>query len=207
MLFLLKGIILGLSIAAPVGPIGILCIRRTLANGMGIDFISGLGAATADALYGLIAALGISVVSVFLLDHQVYLRLSGGLFLLYLGFATFRSIPVEVSATAHENVKGFLGAYISTVFLTITNPMTILSFAAVFAGLGSDDKAGDYLSSVLLVVGVFSGSTLWWFILSGMVSALRQKFDKKRLRWVNRISGLIISGFGIFSLISIIATK
>jgi len=206
-LFLLKGIILGLSIAAPVGPIGVLCIRRTLANGMGIGFISGLGAATADAIYGFIAALGISVVAVFLLDHQIYLRLIGGIFLLYLGYTTFRSIPAEISANAPISTGGLIGAYVSTVFLTLTNPMTILSFAAVFAGLGSGDKTGGYMASFFLVIGVFLGSALWWFILSGMVSVLRNKFDKKRLHWVNRFSGITIAGFGMFSLITIVVTR
>jgi len=201
MLFLIKGIILGFSIAAPVGPIGLLCIRRTLANGMGNGFISGLGAATADALYGFIAALGISTVSIFLVDHQSYLRLIGGVFLLYLGYTTFKSMPAEVAANASG--EGLIGAYASTLFLTITNPMTIMSFAAVFAGLGLGATGENYISSFFLIIGVFIGSMLWWLILSGMVTVLRHNLDGKRLQLVNQLSGLIITGFGIFSLISI----
>jgi threonine/homoserine/homoserine lactone efflux protein len=201
MLFLVKGIILGFSIAAPVGPIGLLCIRRTLANGMGNGFISGLGAATADALYGFIAALGISAVSIFLVDHQSYLRLIGGVFLLYLGYTTFKSMPAEVAANASG--EGLIGAYVSTLFLTITNPMTIMSFAAVFAGLGIGATGENYISSFFLIIGVFIGSMLWWLILSGMVTMLRHNLDGKRLKLVNQLSGLIITGFGIFSLISI----
>ena len=201
MLFLVKGIILGFSIAAPVGPIGLLCIRRTLANGMGNGFISGLGAATADALYGFIAALGISTVSIFLVDHQSYLRLIGGVFLLYLGYTTFKSLPAEVAANASG--EGLIGAYASTLFLTITNPMTIMSFAAVFAGLGLGATGENYISSFFLIIGVFIGSMLWWLILSGMVTVLRHNLDGKRLQLVNQLSGLIITGFGIFSLISI----
>lgn len=201
MLFLIKGIILGFSIAAPVGPIGLLCIRRTLANGMGNGFISGLGAATADTLYGFIAALGISTVSIFLVDHQSYLRLIGGVFLLYLGYTTFKSMPAEVAANASG--EGLIGAYASTLFLTITNPMTIMSFAAVFAGLGLGVTGENYISSFFLIIGVFIGSMLWWLILSGMVTVLRHNLDGKRLQLVNQLSGLIITGFGIFSLISI----
>lgn len=201
MLFLIKGIILGFSIAAPVGPIGLLCIRRTLANGMGNGFISGLGAATADALYGFIAALGISTVSIFLVDHQSYLRLIGGVFLLYLGYTTFKSMPAEVAANASG--EGLIGAYASTLFLTIANPMTIMSFAAVFAGLGIGATGENYISSFFLIIGVFIGSMLWWLILSGMVTVLRHNLDGKRLQLVNQLSGLIITGFGIFSLISI----
>lgn len=200
MLFLIKGIVLGLSIAAPVGPIGVLCIRRTLANGMVIGFISGLGAATADAIYGFIAALGISAVSAFFLDHQSYLRVIGGVFLLYLGYTTFKSLPAKVAANASG--EGLIGAYVSTLFLTITNPLTIMSFAAVFAGLGVGAIGENYISSIFLVIGVFLGSMLWWLILSGMVNVLRHNFNQNRLKLVNQLSGLIITAFGISSLIS-----
>lgn len=201
MFFLLKGILLGFSIAAPVGPIGVLCIRRTLANGMKNGFLSGLGAATADAIYGLLAVLGISVVSIFLLEYQSYLRIIGGIFLLYLGYTTFKARPAEVSANASE--EELLGAYGSTLLLTITNPMTIMSFAAIFAGLGVGAASESYLSSLFLVIGVFIGSMLWWLFLSGMVNMLRHKFDQKRLKLVNQLSGLVITIFGICSLMSI----
>ena len=201
MFFLLKGILLGFSIAAPVGPIGVLCIRRTLANGMKNGFLSGLGAATADAIYGLLAVLGISVVSIFLLEYQSYLRMIGGIFLLYLGYTTFKARPAEVSANASE--EELLGAYGSTLLLTITNPMTIMSFAAIFAGLGVGAASESYLSSIFLVIGVFIGSMLWWLFLSGMVNMLRHKFDQKRLKLVNQLSGLVITIFGICSLMSI----
>jgi threonine/homoserine/homoserine lactone efflux protein len=197
MLFLIKGLILGISIAAPVGPIGVLCIRRTLASGMIIGFISGLGAATADAIYGSIAALGISAVSTFLLDNQSYMRIIGGAFLIYLGYTTFKSIPSQIAADARG--EGIVGSYISTLFLTITNPLTIMSFAAVFAGLGGS-AIGNSFS---LVLGVFLGSMIWWLILSGMVNALRHNFDQKRLKLVNQFSGIIITSFGVFSLISL----
>ncbi|MBU2700192.1 threonine/homoserine/homoserine lactone efflux protein [Sporomusaceae bacterium BoRhaA] len=200
LLFLIKGVILGFSIAAPVGPMGVLCIRRTLSSGMLSGFLSGLGTATADAIYGCIAAFGVTVVSAFLLDHQSYLRLIGGLFLLYLGYKTFQSIPAEEAVKAGG--KSFLGAYTSAFFLTLTNPLTILSFAAVFAGLGVGTMDGNYILAGFLVLGVFSGSMFWWLILSGMVNMLRSKFDQKRLKWINWLSGFIIGGFGILSLIS-----
>lgn len=201
MQFLLKGILLGFSIAAPVGPIGVLCIRRTLANGMGSGVFSGLGAATADALYGSIAALGLSVIANFLLDYQFPLRLVGGLFLLYLGYTTYQSIPSTTAAAA--NSEGLTSAYVSTLLLTITNPMTILSFAAVFAGLGIVSAEGDFLSPFLLILGVFVGSMLWWLILSGTVNLLRQKFDPQRLKWINQLSGFIIAGFGAYCFFSL----
>jgi threonine/homoserine/homoserine lactone efflux protein len=201
MLFLLKGILLGFSIAAPVGPIGVLCIRRTLSRGMGNGFVSGLGAATADAIYGSIAALGLSVVSSFLLEQQFFLRLIGGVFLLYLGYTTYKSVPAETAATASG--EGLLGAYASTLVLTITNPMTILSFTAVFAGLGLGAADETSTSALFLVLGVFIGSMLWWAILSGLVNVLRDRFDHQRLKWVNRLSGILIAGFGFYCLYSL----
>jgi threonine/homoserine/homoserine lactone efflux protein len=133
-LFFLKGLLLGFSIAAPVGPIGLLCIQRTIANGRRSGLVTGLGAATADGLYGAVAAFGLTTISGFLVGQQIWLRLIGGLFLLYLGSRTFLSKSAERAASSiHKNL---FRDYASTVFLTITNPMTILSFAAVFAGLG-----------------------------------------------------------------------
>lgn len=201
LILFVKGLILGFSIAAPVGPIGVLCIRRTLAKGLLNGFMSGLGTATADAIYGGIAAFGITAISGFLVGNQFYLRLLGGLFLLYLGYTTFRSIPSE--AAAKTGNKGLTGAYVSAFFLTMTNPMTILSFAAIFAGLGVGTIGGDNILAGLLVLGVFIGSMLWWLLLSGMVSILRLKFDQKRLTWINRFSGVTIAGFGILSLLAI----
>ncbi|SEI97529.1 Threonine/homoserine/homoserine lactone efflux protein [Propionispira arboris] len=196
-MFFIKGVILGFSIAAPVGPIGVLCIRRTLSNGLLNGFISGLGTATADALYGCIAAFGLTVISTFLINSQFYLHLTGGLFLLYLGYKTFQSVPAEIAAKA--NGKGLFGSYTSAFFLTLTNPLTIMSFAAVFAGLGIGTAGGEFASG-LLVLGVFIGSMLWWLFLSGTVNLLRTRFDKKRLHWVNQISGVVITAFGILSL-------
>ena len=198
---MLRGLIVGFSIAAPVGPIGVLCIRRTLAEGQASGLFSGLGAATADAIYGCIAGFGLTLISNFLINQQVWLRLIGGGFLCYLGLRTFLSKPAEQATSAKGN--GLAGSYVSTFFLTITNPMTILSFAAIFAGLGVGSDSGNYASAAILVSGVFIGSTLWWFILSSCVTVFRAKFNPRRLRWVNRISGVIITGFGLIALLSL----
>lgn len=200
LMFFIKGVILGFSIAAPVGPMGVLCIRRTLSKGLISGFLTGLGTATADALYGCIAAFGVTAISAFLLENQFYFRFIGGLFLLYLGYRTFQSIPAEVAAEVNERDR--LGAYTSSFFLTLTNPMTIISFAAVFAGLGVGTTGGDYILAGILVLGVFTGSMLWWLLLCKTVNVLRSKFDHKRLTLVNKISGVIIAGFGILSLIT-----
>ena len=194
----LRGLIIGLSIAAPVGPIGVLCIRRTLAQGRGYGLASGLGAATADAVYGCVAGVGLTFISSFLVNQQMWLRLVGGAFLCYLGVKTLLAKPAEEAAETRGT--GLLGAYGSTFFLTLTNPMTILSFAAIFAGLGVAETGGDYASAAILVLGVFAGSALWWLLLSGGVSLFRSKFTPQALVWVNLISGLVVVGFGVFAL-------
>jgi threonine/homoserine/homoserine lactone efflux protein len=199
--FFVRGLAIGFSIAAPVGPIGVLCIRRTLAQGRLAGLVSGLGAATADAFYGSVAGFGLTFLSSFLLGQQQWLRLVGGLFLLYLGVTTFRAAPAERPAA--DGRVGLLGAYASTLVLTLTNPLTILSFAAIFAGLGLVNAAGDYTSAAALVAGVFSGSAAWWFILSGAAGGLRTRLRSGGLAWVNRISGSIIATFGLIALLSL----
>lgn len=194
----LRGLVIGFSIAAPVGPIGVLCIRRTLAEGQLYGLVSGLGAATADALYGCVAAFGLTFISSFLIGHKLWLGLIGGLFLLYLGVKTLLSKPAEDAARAEG--KGLLGAYISIFLLTLTNPMTILSFVAIFAALGLGSATGSYASALILVLGVFCGSALWWLLLSGGVGLFRNKFNARGLLWVNRISGVVITLFGIIAL-------
>ena len=199
--FFLRGLMIGFSIAAPVGPIGVLCIRRTLAQGRLSGLFSGLGAATADAIYGCIAGLGLTFVSSLLIRQNIGLRLIGGAFLCYLGFKTFISLPAAEAATAKGN--SLIGAYVSTFFLTLTNPMTMLSFAAVFAGLGLANSSGNYADALVIVLGVFVGSALWWVLLSGSVSLFRSTLTPKRLQWVNRISGVAIALFGIVALLSL----
>jgi len=198
--YFLRGLILGFSIAGPVGPIGILCIRRTLAFGRASGLVSGLGAATADAIYGSIAAFGLVFVSNFLVNQQNWIRLVGGAFLCWLGLKTFLAKPSGQFETT--KTTGLFGAYVSTFLLTLTNPMTILSFAAIFAGLGLSAAGGNYNTSLLLVLGVLLGSALWWLTLSTGVGLLRSKFNQTAMRWVNRISGAAIIAFGIFAILN-----
>jgi threonine/homoserine/homoserine lactone efflux protein len=193
----IRGLIIGFSIAAPVGPIGILCIRRTLAEGRASGFLSGLGAATADALYGCVAGFGLTVISGFLVDQRFYIQLIGGIFLLALGIKTLRSAPAERAAAASGT--GLAATYASTLLLTLTNPMTILSFAAIFAALGVADTGGDLSAAALLVLGVFIGSAAWWLLLSGGVGLLREKLSSGVLRWTSWLSGVILVAFGIIA--------
>lgn len=193
---------IGFSIAAPVGPIGVLCIRRTLSDGRLTGLVTGLGAASADAVYGILAAFGLVSITSLLIGGQTWLRLIGGVFLCYLGIKTLLAQPPREEAP--EQRTGLAGAYATTFLLTLTNPLTILSFAAVFAGMGLASTGGDYGSAVILVVGVFLGSASWWLILVGVVGILRGRFKPSMLRWVNIIAGLIITGFGVVALLSLI---
>jgi threonine/homoserine/homoserine lactone efflux protein len=196
--FLFKGIVIGISIAAPVGPIGILCIRRSFAEGRHIGLATGLGAATADAIYGAVAAFGLTVISSFLVGQRFWLTLLGGLFLCYLGIRTLTSKP-SAQAARPRGGGSLASAYFSTLFLTLTNPMTILSFVAVFAGFGLG-ASPDYLSAGALIVGVFTGSGLWWLLLSSGVALFRSSLTPSWMRVINRFSGSVILAFGLYSL-------
>jgi threonine/homoserine/homoserine lactone efflux protein len=200
--YFLRGVAIGFSIAAPVGPIGILCIHRTLSDGWSTGMLSGLGAACADMVYGGIAAFGIRAVSEFLLSQQVWIRTVGGLFLIYLGIRTIFSVRLEREIPSSQ--RGLLGAFLSTFLLTLTNPVTILSFGAMFAGFGLLTEGVSYSVSALIVLGVFLGSGLWWFLLSGGVNLLRTRFNISLLKWVNRLSGGVITTFGIIIILSMI---
>ncbi len=200
--FFLRGLLIGLSIAAVVGPMSILCIQRTLQRGQRYGLISGLGIATADAIYGCIAAFGLTLIAHFLVSQQFWIRLLGGLFLVYLGIKTVLSKPAERAATA--KASGFISAYISTLLLTLTNPTTILSFVAIFAGIGVGGASKSYGSAIAVVLGVFSGSVLWWCILTSIVNFLRTRFTATWLLWMNRVSGCVIMLFGVVALVSLL---
>jgi threonine/homoserine/homoserine lactone efflux protein len=193
----LKGIVIGFSIAAPVGPIGVLCIRRSLAHGTSSGLAAGLGAATADAAYGAVAGFGLTAVSNFLSAQQFWLGLFGGAFLCYLGVKTFLSPPAK--RTADVEAGTLLAAYASTFVLTLANPATILSFIGIFASFGLA-AAPDYGRAGLLVLGVFLGSACWWMLLSSGVAHFRDRADARWMRAVNRISGTILFAFGAYAL-------
>jgi threonine/homoserine/homoserine lactone efflux protein len=196
-----RGFVLGFTIAAAVGPISLLCIRRTLAEGRLIGLVSGLGVGTADATYGAIAAFGLTAATDLLVDGRRFLGVAGGLFLLWLAWRTFRAVPSKAaSVNGLPRRSGLPGAYLSTLALTLTNPMTILSFAALFVGLGV--TGGDAAGAATLTAGVFAGSVAWWLVLVGLVGALRARVTPTGLRRVNMTSGLLIGAFGVVALAS-----
>jgi threonine/homoserine/homoserine lactone efflux protein len=196
-----RGVVLGFTIAAAVGPISLLCIRRALAEGRLVGIVSGLGVATADATYGAVAAFGLTAVTDLLVDWRRALGIIGGVFLLWLAWRTFRSVPGEAAtAGIGDGRRGLPGVYLSTLGLTLTNPMTILSFAALFVGLGV--TGGDAAGATLLTLGVFTGSAAWWVVLVAAVGAFRSRLTPTGLRRVNIFSGLVIGAFGIVAIVS-----
>lgn len=202
--FFFKGLTLGFAVAAPVGPIGLLCIRRSLALGQRHGFVTGLGAATADALYGVIAGFGLTAVSSVLVAQQNWTRLIGGLFLAYLGVKTAFSKASSNSEEKKVEKSNLAGSYFSSLFLTVTNPMTILSFVAAFSGLGLTSAVGNYLAACSLVFGVFAGSATWWLFLSSVSGRFRSSISPIALTWINRLSGGLILLFAILALGSLI---
>jgi threonine/homoserine/homoserine lactone efflux protein len=194
---LLKGVTIGFSIAAPVGPIGLLCIRRAMADGARAGVICGLGAASADAAYALVGGFAMTAVARWLVAQKPWLGLLGGLFLVYLGVRTFTA---RAGNQAAAPARGALLAYSSTLLLTLANPMTIMSFAAVFAGLGLAE-AVNYSAAAVLVGGVFAGSALWWLLLSAIAARARRHISVAMMRTINRICGAIIAAFGCYAIV------
>lgn len=196
----IKGALIGFSIAAPVGPIGILCIRRTIQYGRLSGLFTGIGAAAADAFYGAVAAFGLTVLSNAIVKGEFWFRFIGGFFLLYLGGRTF----LAPSGQEKEKVshKTLLSDFFSTFFLTLTNPMTIFSFLAIFAALGFTSIEGNYILGGWLVFGVFVGSIFWWLILSEGIAFFRKHVSNHTMCWINRIAGSIIILFGFAALVT-----
>jgi len=200
MVFLFKGLIIGFLIAVPVGPVGVLCIHRTLTEGRIYGLISGLGAAAADAIYGAIAALGLTFVSSFLVEQQSWFRAVGAVFLCGIGVKTVLSKTTKkLRAVNSQSFAAYCG---SAFFLTLMNPITILAFAAVFAGVGI--TGSRHGSASLLIAGVFAGSAIWWILLTGATDLFRRRISEDNLAWLNRISGVIITAFGLFLLVTLI---
>ncbi|MFZ0456772.1 MAG: LysE family transporter [Ignavibacteriaceae bacterium] len=197
----LKGIFIGFALAVPIGPIGIMCIRKTLNEGRLRGLIVGLGAATADLLYGCVAAFGITFIANTLVSQRIWIRLVGGALLLYLGVRTYLKLPANTVIPVNSN--GILRSYLTAFILTLTNPLTIFAFIAVFAGLGLGSDLGNFSASVL-VAGVFIGSCLWFLSLSSAVMLFRKKLDLVGLKWVNRIAGILIIISGVMVMVSLL---
>lgn len=203
MVVLLQGFLLGFVLAAPVGPMGILCINKTLARGFGAGFATGLGIALADAVYGLAAAFGITSVSDFLVSQRVAFGVFGGILLAYLGIKSLLKPPESFGQTAMP-AQGFAGSLVSGFFLTLTNPVTILVYAAIFAGftLSVGENLGP-LMACSMTLAIFVGSLSWWLMLSGAVAFTRSRLKAKHMLWINRASGAMLTGVGVVAILQI----
>jgi len=201
---LLTGMAIGFAIAAPVGPINLLCLRRSLSDGRRMGFVSGLGAAAADTTYGTIAAVGLTAITNFLISYRLWLQLLGGLFLIGLGVGTMRATAARRAAAAPVHVGRLRDAFVSTYALTLANPMTIIAFTGVFAGLGLGWQSGRPIDALELVGGVFAGSSCWWLVLALLAGTFGHHLDDGMLRWVNRIAGGIIAAIGVWQVINAI---
>jgi threonine/homoserine/homoserine lactone efflux protein len=195
-----KGLLFGFLLAATVGPMWVLCFRRTVAQGPLAGFVSGMGIAVADGLYGAVAAFGLTAISGFLLQHSFWIGLTGGIFLLYLGVTTLIAKPA-LEGKSEEKISRSK-AFLSTLGLTLANPPTILAFAAIFAGLGL--VTSDYGTAALVVLGVFLGSASWWVILAAGAGWLRGRIGPKLFRAINVLSGLSILGFAGWQLAQVL---
>jgi threonine/homoserine/homoserine lactone efflux protein len=191
LVFLLKGIVVGIIIAVPVGPVGVLCVRRTIFQGKLAGFVSGLGAATADAIFGLIAAFGLTFVSDWLIGYQQWLRIAGGCYLLYVGGSALLARP-ETKSNSERDAETPLRDFASTFALTLTNPITILAFLGIFSVLGLSGEEATFGRAAILVLGVWSGSLLWWLALSFGLGLVFRSFEPRHLVWINRASGTIL---------------
>lgn len=198
----IQGLIIGFSLAAPVGPMAMLCIQRTFIGGLSLGLLSGLGIAVADAVYGLTAAFGLTMVSDFLIAHKTWLGLGGGLFLLYLGIQTIRSYK-QVSQAKSTQAAGHLSAFGSAFLLTLANPMTILAYVAIFSSAAISID-GTRSAAFIMTGAILMGSLGWWVFLCCLVAATKHKLKAMHMRAISIVSGLILSGFGVYAILSVI---
>lgn len=192
-----KGALLGLSIAAPVGPMALLCLRTTLARGFGVGLLAGLGVAAGDAFYAALAAFGLTAAAGLLTGQQTWLGLLGGLYLVWFGVGTMLRPPAPDARPPRRGTG--LAAFTGTFLLTLANPPTIMIFAAMFAGLGLAEAQQSTSPAVAVVVGVLVGSGGWWVVFAGVVSRLRERLSGRLLAWINRISGAVLAAFGLWT--------
>ena len=199
MLLILKALVLGFSLAAPVGPIGLLVINRTIRKGRLYGFISGMGAAFADGIYGCIAGFGFSVITNFLIQHSNVIKPIGCIMMCLVGLKTFLS-KTHFHQIKVKDSKNLIGAFTSVFFLTLSNPITILFFVALFSGLGLHISDNNF-SIFLFITGVLLGSATWWLILSGITGSIRHKISEHTIGIINKVSGTALILFAIFAYI------
>lgn len=201
--FIIKGILIGILVSAPVGPIAALVIQRSLNKGFQSGFITGLGAAFADIVYAIVAGFSISFISDFLIDNQTYIRFIGGIFLIFIGFRLFKSNPAKQIRKLRLKGNNYFKDFLSSFLVTISNPITILAFGYAFSEINLMGQGNGSLPVIILIWAVFSGAVLWWLGLTGIVTIFKKRIRLRSLLWVNRITGTLIIIFAIYLLISV----
>lgn len=193
----LQGIVIGFTLAAAVGPIALLLMQRTLARGWWVGIISGLGIALADGSYGLLGGLGLAAVNQFLKNQETPMLLAGGAVLILIGIQIMRTDPRKKEEREEsQRGVGYVGTFSSMYMLTISNPLTIFSFAAIYTSINLGAASGTWQGAVLFSISVFFGSFSWWLILVSIIHKVRERFSLAALRWVNVVSGVLIAGLG-----------
>jgi len=204
---LIKGMLLGFLASIPLGPIGIICIQRTLGKGRWSGFISGLGAASADTIVAIIAGLGLSFVIIFFKSNSHILVILGSLIMIVLGVRIFLKSPAKQVRERKMKKNNLYTDYLSVLILTLSNPLTIFVFIAIFAGLNLVFGTNGFILKMLIFSGIFIGASCWWFLLTSLVNIYREKFNLKNLWWLNKITGGIIIAFGVVALFGILFIK
>ncbi|MGC9344565.1 MAG: LysE family translocator [Bacteroidales bacterium] len=198
-----NGFVVGLMVSIPLGPIGVLCVQRTLNKGRKSGFISGLGAASADTIFSIIAALGVTYIIRFVREQHIYFQIIGGIIILFLGIHIFYTNPVRQLRLQRMNKNKLSYDFFSVFFLTISNPMAILLFLAMFTGIHIASESSGFLNFTSLITGVFAGASAWWFVLSSFVNFWRHRFRLKIIWWMNKVAGVLIFILGILAILSI----
>lgn len=200
----IQGMIVGLTLAVPVGPISLVCIHRTVAGGRLHGIFSGLGVATSDSFYAAVAFLGLTAVSGLIIGHQAAFRLVAGIALVLVGIQVFRSVPAAVRESA-KDPESYIRDYLSLLAIAAANPLTIIFFITILPGFGIVAHGTTIIAAVPFVAGVFLGSAVWWIILCGSLGSVRSRLSVDNLRWINRISGILITCFGAGMLFLLLA--
>lgn len=201
--FLIKGLIVGFLASIPLGPVGVLCIQRTINKGRYSGLISGMGAATVDMFFALVAALGLTYIINFIEEQQFLIQLIGGGVLIFLGTKIFNTNPIKQIRKHRRKKNKLIEDYLSVFFLTLSNPLGVFLFIAAFAGIGMVTSNDSSLKSSLIILGVFLGATLWWSTLTFFIDFFRKHFRLKQLWWINKIAGILIIVFGVAAMLSV----
>ncbi len=201
--FFIKGLIVGFLASIPLGPVGVLCIQRTINKGRFSGIISGMGAATVDSFFALVAALGLTYIINFIEEQHFFIQLIGGGVLIFLGIKIFTTNPVKQIRRHRRKKNKLIEDYFSVLFLTLSNPLAVFLFVAAFAGIGMVTSKDSSLKSSLIIAGVFAGAMGWWAILTFFIDLFRKRFRLKQLWWINKIAGVVIIVFGIAAMLSV----